>query len=291
MSSPLTPLFIKQAAACENDPEAARKVAEMVFNEPVTPETTGLKAYLYHEGLGVEKDLDKCFELAEKAALEGGDGLGYFLLGFMCENAETPDQAEGGLRQKYDHYDAERFYEKCSETDTPWAEQAHLWLGEYYIDMACGGDPDVGVEHYEAVAETNSEAAGRLSDYFWNLVMPEYLEDTEWLSKLFKWTTVAARLNPEDYSYRLGWLYADGLGCEQDRNKAVEHFSEAYENDDWRGAKAVAKVYEEYLEENPDLDETERKEFEDEIAEWNRLGDEMHSEQLANNPDYCIEED
>ena len=105
----LTDRFISTLADREHIPEVAEEAAEMVTGAPNSPERTGLMAYMYHEGIGVPVDMDECFRLAEKAAFEGGDGLGYFLLGFMCDNAETPDQAEGGPRQKYDHYDAERF--------------------------------------------------------------------------------------------------------------------------------------------------------------------------------------
>lgn len=278
----LTDDFIKRLADNEGNPEVCREVAEMVLSAPITPETNGLLAWMYHEGIGVQADLDKSFELAERAAFEGGDGLGYFLLGYMCDNIETPDQAEGGERQKYDHYDAERFYEKCAEIESRWSEPARLWLGDYYLDMAKGGDPDLGVEYYESIADNNSEAAGALSDYFWNLVMPEYFDDEEWVTKLFKWTSVAAELDPENYSYRLGWLYADGLGCDKNPENSLKYFSEACTYGDRRGAEAVAQCYREYLEENPDLSEDEKAECEALIEEWDALAEKMHKEELDN---------
>ena len=96
--------------------------------------------------------------------------------------------------------------------------------------------------------------------------MPEYFEDEEWRSQLYKWTSVAAKLDPEEYSYRMGWIYADGLGCDQSYEKAFEFFHQAYSHGDCRGADAIAKIYEEYLEENPDLDEYEKK-----LSYWVRL--------------------
>lgn len=290
----LTEQFIKKLADNEGDPEICREVAEMVLSAPITPETNGLLAWMYHEGIGVGVDLDKSFELAEKAALEGGDGLGYFLLGYMCDNAETPDQAEGGPRQKYDQYDAERFYSICADIDSMWHEPARLWLGDYYLDMARGGDPDVGVEYYESIAEENSEAAGRLSDYFWNLVMPEYIEDAEWLEKLYKWTTVATEYDPENYAYRMGWIYADGLGCEKSLENSVRYFAEAFESGDARGAEAVAQCYREYLEENPDISEEEKIECESKISEWETLASDAGKDEFAallREIDNSIEED
>ena len=185
--------FHSLLAAAEDDPAMTAKAAELVLSAPIDSESTGLLALMYHEGIGVPADLDKCFALAEKAVAEGGDGLGYFLLGYMCDNAETPDQTEGGPRQKYDHYDAERFYELCSRTDSRWATPAHLWLGDYYMDSAQGGDPEIAVEHYEAIGETNGDAACRLSDYYWDqltvdAVIPEEYRDKDLREKIFKWT-------------------------------------------------------------------------------------------------------
>ncbi|MDE6023807.1 MAG: hypothetical protein K2G13_09945, partial [Muribaculaceae bacterium] len=239
----------------DNGTEVNRQIAEMVFDSPDTPEKDALIALIYHDGIGVDPDLEKSFEFAEKAAFQGNQGLGYYLLGYMCENAETPDQAEGGTRQKYDHYDAERFYEICSKIESPWREPAVIWLGDYYMDSAKGGDPEIGVEYYESIAGSNADAAGRLSDHYWDLAMPDYLDDEEWTANLFKWTEVAADLDPEEFTYRLGWLYADGIGCEKDSDKAMQLFKKAYELGDWRGAKTTADIMRNSLRANADIDE------------------------------------
>lgn len=281
-------------AGREDDAQTQARVAEMVFAAPDSHERDGLMALMYHEGIGVPVDLDMCFALAEKAAFAGRQGLGYFLLGYMCDNAETPDQAEGGPRQKYDHYDAERFYEQCAGIDSRWTEAARLWLGDYFMDMARGGDPDEAVEHYEAVADRSAEAAGRLSDHYWELIMPEYIDDGEWTAQLFRWTSVAARLDPDGYSYRMGWIYADGLGCEPDSDKAVDFFTEAYTRGDWRGADAVAKMLEEHLESDADMTEADRAECTRQIAQWHERAEKMRQEELTDisaDPENPLEED
>ena len=290
----LTDRFIDMLDGNEENPEVCRKAAEMIFSAPETPETIGLRAYIYHEGIGVDINLDKCFSLAEKAAFEGGDGLGYYLLGYMCDNAETPDQADGGPRQKYDHYDAERFYEKCAEIDSRWQESARLWLGDYYMNMAQGGDPEIGIEYYESIADDNAEAAGKLSDYYWDLTMPDYLDNEEWLAQLFKWTEVAAALDPEEYSYRMGWTYADGLGCEKNHDKAIEYFRAAYIYGDWRGAKSIADCFEEFITEHPELNEEEKVHYKNKIKEWNSLAELLNEDNLYNDSDEqdnAVEED
>lgn len=290
----LTDKFIEMLAGNEENTEVCRQAYEMILSAPVTPESTGLLAYIYHEGIGVDIDLDKCFSLAEKAAFKGGDGLGYYLLGYMCDNAETPDQAESGPRQKYDHYDAERFYEKCAEIDSRWKEASCLWLGDYYMNMARGGDPEIGIEYYESIADNNAEAAGKLSDYYWELTMPESLGDEQWLAQLFKWTELAVALDPEEYSYRMGWIYADGLGCEENYDKAIEYFRAAYIYGDWRGAKAIADCFEEIVTDQPDLSEEDKVQYKNKIKEWNSLAELLQEDSLYNDPDEMddvVEED
>lgn len=290
----LSDKFHDLIAGHEEEAEVQKKASEMVLSAPDSPERSGLLSLIYHEGMGVDVDLDKSFEYAEKAS-DSGDGLGYFMLGYMCDNAETPDQAEGGPRQKYDHYDAERFYEKSAEIPSRWQTESHLWLGDYFMNMARGGDPDEAVEHYEAIANENAEAAGKLSDYYWDLIMPLYLEDKEWRNQLFKWTTVAAELNPEEYLFRLAWIYADGLGCEPDMLKAIELFENCYNDyDDWRGAKAIATLLQEYLDQNPDLPAKERAEAITEISSWTTEADRLHDLSLTIDPsefDPSLEED
>lgn len=273
----LSDKFHEILAGNESDPETHKIIAEMVFAADDSSERDGLLALMYHEGIGVPVDLDKCFEFAEKAA-GNCDPLGYFMLGYLCDNIETPDQEHGGPRQKYDHYDAERFYELCARTDSRWSTPARLWLGDYYMDSARGGDAEIGIEYYESIADNNADAAAALSDHYWNLVMPEYFDDEEWTLPLFKWTKVAQELNPEEFSYRLAWLYADGIGCDKDPDNAVVFFSEAYDYGDWRGAKAIAIVYREFLDENKDISEEERAEFEKEISEWEERAEQMQKE-------------
>lgn len=254
----------------DTNPDLTGKIINLIENAPDTSEREGLRALMYHDGIGYALDYDKSFEMAEKA-VEGGDPLGFFMLGYMCDNIETPDQAHGGPQQKYDHYDAERFYAKCAEIESRWQPCAILWLGEYYMDMAKGGDPEIAVEYYESIADNNAEAAARLSDYYWDLIMLNFFEDDECCSQLFKWTSVAAKFNPEEYSYRMGWIYAHGLGCKKSREKAFDFFHEAYLHGDENGADAIAKIYEEYLDENPEIADNEKLEYQKEIEYWKNM--------------------
>ncbi len=270
----LTDKFLELQKQWERDSKVSKKIVNLIKKAPDSSERDGLISLMYHEGIGYIVDLEKSFELAEKAS-DGGDPLGYFMLGFMIDNIETPDQAKGGSRQKYDHYDAERFYAKCAELESRWQPFAILWLGDYYLDFARGGDPDVAVNYYESIAEHNAEAAEALSNYYWNLIMPEYFKDDEWRSKLFKWTSVAAELNPADFSYRMGWIYADGLGCEQSYDKAMDFFKTAYDYGDIKGAEAIAKIYEEKLENEINPDSDLKAKYAEKIAFWKKFADKL----------------
>ncbi len=290
----LTDKFLRMLDSRDSNPAIQDKIFELIKEAPDSSERDGLMALMLHEGIVVPVDMDKSFEFAEKAAFEGGDPLGYYILGYMCDKAETPDQAEGGPRQKYDHYDAERFYEKCAEIDSHWKKYACNWLGDHFLNMARGGDPDTGIEYLEQIADEDAEAAGKLSDYYWEIVMPEYTEDQERTEALFRWTKKAAELDDEEeeYLYRLGWLYADGIGCKKSFWLALKYFGEAYYAGDWRGAESVANLLEEEL---PRKDQTltaeESKEFRVDIEKWRKRAAALKEEEDSDEVDPAIDED
>lgn len=229
----LSDKFYELLDVIEDCPEVAAELVRMVEDAPDSGERDGLMSFLYYEGIGVGQDIEKAFEYAERGAFATPkDGLSCFIMGVLCENAMTPDQATGGPRQKYDHYDAESFYEYCSKEDSRWRDEAIMWLGRHYMDFARGGDPEIGVEYFESIAGHNADAAGALSDYYWELAVPDYTDDEEWVEKLFKWTSVAYGLEPAEYAYRMGWLYENGVGCEQDEEKARKYYEEADMEDD-----------------------------------------------------------
>lgn len=289
----LTDTFLRMFEHKDDNSESLRKIYELISDAPDSSERDGLMALLLHEGIGVPTSLEKSFEYAEKAAFEGGDALGYYILGYMCDKAETPDQAEGGPRQKYDHYDAERFYEKCAEKESNWKKYACNWLGNYFLNMARGGDPELGVEYLEQIAEDDAEAAERLSDYYWDIGIPDYPDD-ERAEDLFRWTKKAVELDEEDeeFLYRLGWLYADGIGCEKSFLLALKYFGLAYFAGDWRGAESIANLIQDKLEEeDTGLTPEEEYEFQADIAKWRQRAASLKAESDAEEPDPSIEED
>lgn len=290
----LTDRFLRMLECKDSDPDIPEKIFKFISEAPDSSERDGLMALMLHDGVGIPIDMERSFEFAEKAAFEGGDPLGYYVLGYMCDKAETPDQAEGGPRQKYDHYDAERFYEKCAGIDGPWKKYACNWLGDYFLNMARGGDPEIGIEYLEQIAGEDAEAAGKLSDYYWDIVMPDYTEDGERTESLFRWTKRAAELEEEDneYVYRLGWLYADGIGCERSTLLALRYFKEAYHTGDWRGAESIANLLEEELnDEDCDITQEEMNKIRADIGKWRKRAQELKEVSDADEPDPALEED
>lgn len=272
----LSDQFHKLLAEEHERPEAIREAAELVINAPDSSERDGLLALMYHEGIGVGIDLDLCFKLAETSALNGHDGLGYFLTGYMYDNGEAPGQIENRTGQLYDQRDAKRFYEICSTIDSRWREEAIIWLGDYYMDPARGGKQEMAVEYYESIANNNAKAACRLSDYYWDLIdIEQPLENQDLAARLFKWTSIAAEKYTDEYTYRLGTLYTCGVGCEKDSDRAIDLYVEAYENGDWRGAQAVAAILADFLDCTPELSAEERDDIESEIERWGQLSEEM----------------
>lgn len=289
----LTDTFLAMMEYIDSDPGVAGAIFHTIEEAPDSSERDGLMALLLHEGIGTPVDLEKSFEYAEKAIDSGMDSCGYYVLGAMCDQAETPDQKEGGPRQKYDHYDAECFYELCAKKESPWKRYACLWLGDHFLNMARGGDPELGVEYLEQIADEDVDAAGKLSDYYWDIVMPDYTDDTERADALFRWTKKATELDEEDeeYLYRLGWLYADGIGCEASFWLALKYFGLAFFAGDWRGAESIANLLEEKLDEDHDLTPEEEAEFRADIEKWRKRAATMREEEDAEEPDAAIEED
>ncbi|MDO4320876.1 MAG: hypothetical protein Q4C34_09920 [Bacteroidales bacterium] len=273
----------------EDDPENGRIAYKLAFDAPDGPERDALLAISHHEGIGVKPDFEKAFDYAERAA-KHDEGLALYLLGIMCDNAETPDQAEGGPRQKYDQYDAETFMERCTKTDSCWAAPAHLWLGHFFYDSARGGDPDIAIEHFEAIGDDDEDAAAILSDHYWDMANRLEFEDQGINDKLYHWTKAAVILRPSDYSMRYATLLAEGIGCKQSFRLARKYYEDAYYFGRWEGAEAIALLYEKRAAETG-MNSEEREKRLHEAGLWHKSADELRLKQIAEDPDPAIEED
>lgn len=267
-----------------------KKALKLVMNAPEGPERDGLLAFIYHQGIGVEFDLDKAFEYAEKAAAKE-EGIALYLLGTMCEHGETPDQLHGGPRQKYDHYDAENFMERCAATDSSWAEDAHLWLGDFFWDSARGGDPEIAIEHYEIIGKHNKEAAAKLSDYYYDYAEYKEFKDPELNEKALRWTEIAATDDPAGYAYRAGSMLAEGIGCKEPAFRlARKYLEDAYYCGQWEAAEMIAMMFQERAD-SATTPANERERCRKEATSWQKSAEKLRLAQIANEPDPSQEED
>lgn len=224
---------------------------ELIANERPSAMRTGMEAlYLY----AVDDDCEKAFA----KALDGygqEDGTAAYTLGLMIANADTPDQRTGGDRQQFDEYDAPGFMEAAARSDSPFAEDAHLWLGDYFIDSARGGDPDEAIDNYKAIVKTNITAAERLVEYYWDRAYyADYEGDN---SELFDSVVNAVELAPADFSYEMAWLYNEGIGCERDFRMARKYLEDAYAMGDERAPELLSEIWQERADDTT-LDSSER---------------------------------
>lgn len=223
--------------------EDGGRAAELLAQMPDSPERDGLLALLAYCGEGQTPDCEKAF-LHARRGMEKGDGAACYVLGLMCANCDTPDQRTGGERQLYDHYDAETFMERAAQSDSPWAVDAHLWLGDYFMDSCRGEDPEEGLAHYRAAAESDSvEAAEFLADYYDERAEWENFENEELNRNLYDCQRLAYELNPHDNARRYGLLLALGIGCRPSFRLARKCLEEDYAFGHPEGAAALAFIW------------------------------------------------
>lgn len=265
------------------------EAAALLATAAPSPESDGLRAYSFYNGVGdFPRDDDRAFELFEKAAAEG-DSLSLYELGLMCENGDTPDQRGGGPRQKYDHYDAEAFMQRCADTDGMFAAAAWLWLGEYFLDSARGGDPDVGIEYLEKAADAGMEDAVELLTEHYREIAAYYdYKNTAANHDLFRWQQIAYENNPHDESYNYGMLLDGVEGIPANTRLALKLYEEDWVHGHSQGARALAMHYERRAA-NLSLDASERAEAAVSAQAWHDRADRNSENDYP--PEQTIEED
>lgn len=211
---------------------------------PSSPERDGLLGYCLYNGIGgFPQDDERAFLLFEQGALVS-DSLSLYELGLMCENGDTPDQREGGPRQKYDHYDAEGFMQRCADGDGTFAATAWLWLGEYFLDSARGGDPECGVEYLEKAADAGMPDAVELLAVHYREIADYFgYGDPDANRRLLRWQQIAYENNPHDESYNYGMLLDGVEGIPANVRLALKLYEEDWEHGHSQGARALALHY------------------------------------------------
>lgn len=224
--------------------EGEEKAVMEALASPVTPETAGVLGYIHYLGEGgIEPDNEKAFEylmMGEKA----DDSLSLYFLGLMCYEGELPERGTGGTEQLFDWYDSERFMERCAATEGMMQEQALVWLGDFYMDFARGGDPDIAIEYYEKAAGMGSiEAMDKIATYYYDMAGSREYRDEELNTALFGAMTRLHAASPSTENYNLGYLYENGIGTPKDMDKAAELYEADYREGFADGAQALADYY------------------------------------------------
>lgn len=109
---------------------------------------------------------------------------------------------------------------------------------------AGGEDPEEGLAHYRAAAESDSvEAAEFLADYYDERAEWENFENEELNRNLYDCQRLAYELNPHDNARRYGLLLALGIGCRPSFRLARKCLEEDYAFGHPEGAAALAFIW------------------------------------------------
>lgn len=185
-----------------------------------------LKAYLYREGEGVEKDISASLDLLQNAEKLGSAHAAY-RIGCLYDAGEmntdgTPDYPQ-----------ALAWFEKAAEGGDLYAIE---YAGRYRLTgTGCEIDTDKAKEWYEKGA-----AAG--SSYCMVELALMYEEGNgvpENLSETFRWIRQAAETGYAHANYLLGRCYKYAIGTDENPDEAVAAFTRAADQDH---AKALAEL-------------------------------------------------
>lgn len=147
-------------------------------------------------------------------------------------------------------------------------------------------------DRFEMSIDESEDAVISLADHYWDMLIPDYKDKEELMPDLFRSTEKAAAIIPKEYVFRLGWLNANGIGCEKSLDKAERYFRKAYEEGDWRGAAALSDVMAERMETSASS-EKDKDRYLKEISEWKAIADRMYEESLYSDDEisFTLEED
>ena len=117
------------------------------------------------------------------------------------------------------------------------------------IFAALNRDTDAALREYAPLAAHDRDAAGAISDYYWQFVTlsPEWLgsgEARELGRRIYDAAQQAVILNPHDYSYRMGQVYEYGIGLPHPEFRlARKYYEDAYEFGCWEAAQALSLMF------------------------------------------------
>lgn len=146
------------------------------------------------------------------------------------------------------------------------------------------------INHYEDIAANNQEASEILSDYFFDQASYHDFKNEELNKKALKYSQYAATGDPAGYCYRTGWMLSEGIGCNPSFRLARKYLEDAYFTGNWEGAALLSLMFRQRAE-SENLPQKEREYCLKEAASWHKSAEELHLKNIAEEPDFAIEED
>lgn len=197
-----------------------------------TPECRAKIGFMYREGIGVEKDINKALSYFIPSAADGC-AFAEYNLGYLYRN---------GLGLKEDRKKAKEFYTKAAEKGDPFAQNN---FGIEYAKKKgglFGHDFDKAVYWFEkAAAQGNTGSQLALAILYknrsqWTL---DKVKKADFLEKAFHWFTEASNSENARAQFELAKCFELGLGTDPDPSMAKYWYKRACENGQLQSCRKV----------------------------------------------------
>jgi TPR repeat protein len=185
---------------------------------------------IYEYGIEIEEDFDTAIGYYQKASNNGSGDASYTLARMYFEGNEV----------NQDFLKAFQYYTAASIAGHPEAREA-LTVSEMTLgpNTSSSNHLQNTKEDKMVMLEKATEKGYALLQYDIGLVYYNNKDD----SKAFKWLSAAADIGITDAYYRLGTLYEEGRGIDQDYNMAVKMYEKAVEKEHQDACYRLGQLY------------------------------------------------
>lgn len=207
---------------------------------------------MYENGTGVEPNLDDALDCYRKAYEQMGDAAGDAAnhIGTIYHNVFK------------DYEEAVLWYRQGAELYNDWAM---FNLGTMYKDgLGVAKDMEKASECFLDAYDHNGDAAGTAADEIGGIYAFSWQDNKE----AVEWYRRGAELGSDLAMHDLGWMYDNGKGVEEDKDKAMEYYRKAYDRQGKAAGRAACNI--------GNLYEETYREYE-KALEWYRHGADLGS--------------
>ena len=217
---------------------------------------------MFLSGEGTEQNISKAIEWLEKAAVQEDNGAAAYLLGKIYSSDEEPDFL--------DKVKAKEYFRQAADKEHTFAQ--------YQMGRICGEEMEACQDEAqrESLAEESRlyyakaldgflKAEAENGDVLYQSIIARMyyngLGTEQNFEKAFVYYLKAAEQNDPDAQYRIGRMFFAGEGTEQNTSKAIEWLEKAaVQEDNGAAAYLLGKIYS--SDEEPDfLDKVKAKEY------------------------------